>query len=191
MEKQRKKLQKILRRFSNNSIGDVMAAQTIKTERLTLRAIKKSDAKNIKYLLKPEIENFSGPYMPHNVKQLKQHVDRIRGNTTWGITLNNGSFIGDIGVFSVVENKIGEIAWYIDPAYWNQGYAFESANAVLQHCFESLGFIRISAQISADNYFSRNLAEKLGFELHAILPQANLGGKITDIAYYSLAVKGL
>lgn len=168
-----------------------MAAQTIKTARLTLRAIKKSDAKNIKYLLKPEIENFSGPYMPHNDKQLKQHVDRIRGNTTWGITLDNGSFIGDIGVFSVVENKIGEIAWYIDPAYWKQGYAFESANAVLQHCFESLGFIRISAQISADNYSSRKLAEKLGFELHAILPQANLGGKVTDIAYYSLSVNGL
>lgn len=164
-----------------------MSAQTIKTNRLILRAIKKSDAQNLKYLLKPEIQNFSGPYMPHNVKQLKQHVDRIRGNTTWGITLNNGLFIGDIGVFSVVENKIGEISWYIDPAYWNNGYAFEAASAILKYCFETLGFVRISAQISSDNQKSRHLAEKLGFEFHAILPQANLGGKITDIAYYSIS----
>ncbi len=164
-----------------------MSAQTIKTNRLILRAIKKSDAQNLKYLLKPEIQNFSGPYMPQNAKQLSQHIDRIRGNTTWGITLDDGPFIGDIGVFSVVEYKIGEIAWYIDPAYWNNGYAFEAGSAILKYCFETLGFVRISAQISSDNQKSRHLAEKLGFEFHAILPQANLGGKITDIAYYSIS----
>ncbi len=163
-----------------------MSAQTIKTNRLILRELKKRDAKNIKYLLKPEIEKFSGPYMLHDKKHLLQHINRIKGDTTWGITLNGGTFIGDIGVYSVVENKIGEIAWYIDPAYWNNGYAFEAGNAVLKYCFETLGFKRISAQISADNQRSRHLAEKLGFEFHAILPQANLGGKITDVAYYSI-----
>ncbi len=165
-----------------------MSAQTIKTERLILRDIKKSDYKNIEYLLKPEIENFSGPHMPHNKKQLSQHIDRIRGNTSWGIILADDTFIGDIGVFSVVDNKIGEIAWYIDPEYWNQGYAFEAGSAVLKYCFGTLGFIRISAQISANNHNSRHLAEKLGFKLHAILPQANLGGKVDDIAYYSISV---
>ena len=166
-----------------------MVAETIKTERLILRDIKKNDVKNLKYLLKPEIETYSGPYMPHNKKQLLQHFDRIKGNTTWGITLDDGTFIGNIGVYSVIENKIGEIAWYIDPVYWNNGYAFEASRAVIGHCFDTLGFTRISAQISADNQKSRHLAEKLGFELHAILPQANLGGKITDIAYYSLISK--
>lgn len=166
-----------------------MAAQTIKTNRLILRELKKSDAKNLKYLLKPEIESVSGPNMPHNKKQLSQHIERIKGNTSWGITLNDGTFIGDIGIFSVVDNKIGEMAWYIDPEYWNQGYAFEAGSAVLKYCFETLGFIRISAQISADNHKSRHLAEKLGFELHAILPQANLGGKVSDVAYYSISSK--
>ncbi len=166
-----------------------MSAKTIKTVRLILRDVKKSDVKNIEYLLKPEIENISGPFMPHNKKQLKQHIEKIKGDTSWGITLNDGTFIGDIGVFSVAENKIGEIAWYIDPTYWNNGYAFEAGSAVLKYCFETLDFIRISAQISVDNQRSRHLAEKLGFELHTILPQANLGGKITDIAYYSLIKK--
>lgn len=164
-----------------------MSAQTIKTNRLILRAIKKSDAQNLKYLLKPEIEKFSGPYMPHNKKQLTQHINRIKGDTAWGITLDDGTFIGDIGVFSVIDNEIGEISWYIDPSYWHQGYAFEAGNAVLKYCFETLGFVRISTQISADNQKSRHLAEKLGFEFHAILPQANLGGKIVDIAYYSIS----
>ena len=125
--------------------------------------------------------------MPHNEKQLLQHIERIKGNTSWGITLQDGTFIGDIGVFSVIENKIGEIAWYIDPIYWNNGYAFEAGQAVLKYCFETLGFIRISAQISADNKSSRHLVEKLGFEFHVILPEANLGGKVADIAYYSIS----
>ena len=86
-----------------------MAAEILKTKRLILRNIKKSDVKNLKYLLNPAIEDYSGPYMPHNKKQLLQHFDRIKGNTTWGITFDDGTFIGYIGVFSVVENKIGEI----------------------------------------------------------------------------------
>ena len=166
-----------------------MAAQTIKTNRLVLRNIKKSDIKNIVYLLKPEIEKFSGPYMPHSKKQLSRHINKIKGDNAWGITLADGTFIGNMGVFSVVESKIGEIAWYVDPVYWNNGYAFEASSAVLKYCFETLGFVRISTQISADNQKSRHLAEKLGFEFHAILPQANLGGKITDVAYYSLTAK--
>ncbi len=168
-----------------------MGAQTIKTERLLLRNLKRSDAKNLKYLLKPEIESVAGPYMPHNKKQLSGHIDRIRGNTAWGITMAGGTFIGDIGVFSVAENKIGEIAWYIDPVYWNQGYAYEAAYAVIKYCFDNLGFIRISAQISTNNQVSRHLAEKLGFELNSILPQANLGGKVADVAYYSITADNI
>lgn len=83
--------------------------------------------------------------------------------------------------------RVGEIAWYMDPSYWNRGYAFEAATAVLSYTFETLGFVRVSAQIAEDNHASGHLAEKLGFELHAILPQANLGGKVVDVAYYSLA----
>ena len=105
------------------------------------------------------------------------------------IILNDGIFIGDIAIFSVAENKIGELALYLDPLFWKQGYAFEAAVAVLKYVFDTLGFIRVCAQISSTNNASRSLAEKLGFELHAILPQANFGGKVDDIAYYSLANK--
>ena len=165
----------------------MMAAPTLKTDRLILRNIEKSDAQYLKYLLKPEIEAVSGPYMPHSEAQLAQHIDRIRGNMAWGVILDDGTWIGDIGVFSIAEYKVGEIAWYMDPLYWNRGYAFEAATAVLRYAFETLGFVRVSAQIAEDNHASRHLAEKLGFELHAILPQANLGGKVVDVAYYSLA----
>lgn len=167
-----------------------MAAPTLTTKRLTLRNIIDSDAQRMRYLLKPEIERAAGPYMPHSEDQLFRHLNRIKGDTAWGILLDDGTFIGNIGVFSIAENKIGEMAWYIDPSYWHQGYAFEAGTAVLQYVFDTLGFDRVSAQIARDNQASRCLAEKLGFVLHAILPEANLGGKIADVAYYTLAKNG-
>lgn len=65
----------------------IMSAQTIKTERSILRDIKKTDTKSLEYLLKPEIKNFSGPYMPHNKRQLSHHIDKIKGDTTWELLL--------------------------------------------------------------------------------------------------------
>ena len=55
--------------------------------------------------------------------------------------------------------------------------------------FNSESFVRISAQIDTKNKASRRLAERLKFEMDAVLPQANLGGKIADIAYYSVSRK--
>lgn len=165
-----------------------MTAITIQTDRLTLRALTKKDYKNLGYLLKPGIGNISGPFMPHNEKQLKEHIKRIMGEYSWAVTLKDNTFIGDIGVYSVIDNKIGEMAWYFDPTYWHNGYATEAGKAVISYMFNEKSFIRLSAQIDAENTSSRKLAERLGFELNGILPDANLGGKIADVAYYSLRI---
>ena len=162
-----------------------MSAPTIKTERLILRNIEKEDANNLKYLLCPEIENNSGPYMPHNFDQLAEHVQRISGDTAWGITLCNGEFIGDIGVFSIKDGA-AEMAWYLDPRYQHCGYAFEAGKAVIQYCFKELCIKSISAEIEANNISSRRLAEKLGFKLKNIALQADFYGKKTDVSYYCI-----
>lgn len=165
-----------------------MTTPTIQTDRLLLRALNKNDFCNMWYLLKPEIEHFSGPYMPHTENQLKEHIDRINSNTTWGVLLKNETFIGDIGVTSKIDNKIGEMAWYFDPLFWNKGYATEAGRAVVKYMFERLSFIRLCAQIDITNTASTRLAEKLGFDLVAVLPEANLCGKIADIAYYTITL---
>lgn len=162
-----------------------MSAPTIKTERLILRSIEESDALQLKYLLCPEIEKTSGPYMPHSEDQLLAHVERIKGDTSWGITLYDGTFIGDIGVFSKKENK-GEMAWYVDPKYWHNGYAYEAGIAVIKYCFDELCMEMITAEIEASNTASRMLAQKLGFQLDNILNEADFYGKTTDVAYYSI-----
>lgn len=47
--------------------------------------------------------------------------------------------------------------------YWSQGYAFESASAVLAHARGTLGLARILAITSPDNEPSIGLLDKLGF----------------------------
>ncbi len=39
--------------------------------------------------------------MPHSEEQLAIHIDRIKSDTSWGITLVNGGFISDIAVLKM------------------------------------------------------------------------------------------
>jgi RimJ/RimL family protein N-acetyltransferase len=50
------------------------------------------------------------------------------------------------------------------PNYWSQGYAFESASAVLNYARDVLGIKRILAITSPDNDASIKLLEKLGLK---------------------------
>lgn len=161
-----------------------MAAPTITTPRLTLRALTEDDHTNISYLLKPEIERFSTSYMPHNAKDLKTYITKINNNTTWGI-LKDAVLIGDISVSPDIEDEVGDIAWYIDPVYWKNGYGFEASQAVIDHLFNKVGYTRLNAQISTKNTASINLALKLGFKQTLIIPDSDFCDD--GIGYYSLA----
>lgn len=55
------------------------------------------------------------------------------------------------------------IGYIIDPARHRQGIAAEALSAMLDFCFDALGFHRLQAFIHPDNTASRALVEKLGF----------------------------
>lgn len=62
------------------------------------------------------------------------------------------------------------------PRYWSNGYAFESASAVMAHGREAFGLTRIVAITSPDNVASGQLLQKLGFafeELISLAPDAS------------------
>lgn len=164
-----------------------MANNRLYTARCYLRNFDPADAHHFKYLLSPEIQREAGPYMPHTETDLPEHIGRICGSTSWLVfNKDTDDVLGDIGVYSIVDNKIGEMAWYFDPNFWGNGYAFEAGQRVLTYMFDELQFTRLSEQPKAQNDRSRRLAERLGFSLIAILPEANFFGEIADIAYYSI-----
>jgi RimJ/RimL family protein N-acetyltransferase len=161
-------------------------APYLTTNRLLLRSLKLDDAENLIYLLTPEIQKDAGPYMPHSITDLPNHIERIIGDTTWLITINGDKVIGDIGVSSKKGNETGEMGWYLDPEYWRMGYATEAGLAVIDYMFSTLKFGELTAPIDNKNIPSWRLAEKLGFIIDHIEYNSDLYGKKADVRFYSI-----
>ena len=58
-----------------------------------------------------------------------------------------------------------ELGYIIAPEYQRQGYATEVCKAILEYAWENLCPDRINCLIDEENYPSRRLVEKLGFQL--------------------------
>lgn len=80
----------------------------------------------------------------------------------------DGRFIGNCGIRvnnpPLLEANIG---YEINPAYWGQGLATESATAILTFGFEELGMHRVWAECVADNAASARVLAKLGMRQEA------------------------
>jgi len=72
--------------------------------------------------------------------------------------------IGMCGLLRRAQFEDADLGYAFLPEFWAQGYAFESASAVLRFAHESLGFKRTLGLVSPDNIPSIKLLEKLGFE---------------------------
>ena len=57
-----------------------------------------------------------------------------------------------------------DIGYALLPEFWSQGYALESASAVIRYASENLGLKRIVAVVNSDNQSSIRLLEKMGFK---------------------------
>jgi len=74
-------------------------------------------------------------------------------------------FVGAVAIFMISEdNKVGEIGYSIKPEYWNNGYAAESAKAVVKYGFEVIGLHRIQAACDVRNIGSANVLKKIGMK---------------------------
>ncbi|RIX50162.1 N-acetyltransferase [Paenibacillus nanensis] len=104
----------------------------------------------------------SEQWMTRNMESYSQGYGRMAV-----ILRENQEIVGDAGLLKyeidgVLENDLGYI---ISSAYWNRGFGFEAAEAVMKHGFEELGLKRICANMPVDHIASRKVAEKLGMTL--------------------------
>ena len=87
---------------------------------------------------------------------------------------SDGVEVGMCGVLKRDTLPDPDIGFSFFPEYWSQGYALESARAVMRHARETLGLGRILAITTVDNEPSMRLLGKLGFRPEGIV---NLGGE--------------
>jgi RimJ/RimL family protein N-acetyltransferase len=71
-----------------------------------------------------------------------------------------------------------DIGFAFLPQYRGQGYAYESAAAVMAYGKEKLGFKRIVAITSPDNDDSARLLEKLGFKFERVITLTDGGEEV-------------
>lgn len=165
-------------------------APVIETQRLVLRRRTDKDIpRMVTALNHEEVRAYLGGYPPREAHAV-QKIIRARTATEWAVTIKGkDEYIGECTINKIVDGYLGEIGYLFLRRYWNKGYAAESVAAVVDFARDTLGLGRLSASIDAGNQRSIHLVEKLGFERVALLPEADFGGRVADVAYYSLKLQ--
>ena len=106
----------------------------------------------------------------------------------YGMFLVSSKFDGDsLGMCGLVKRAqfgIAEIGFAFLRRHWAQGYALESARAVLDHAQGQLGLSPLIAIADSDNLASIRLLKKLGFRFEKMV---RLNGEAVDIQLFTTA----
>ena len=87
----------------------------------------------------------------------------MRGYGMWACEkIDNGAFVGSVGIFQPLDWPEPEIAYSLDRPFWRQGFATEAARAACDWLFEHFPLPRAASFIRPDNHASKRVAERLG-----------------------------
>ena len=143
----------------------------IRTERLILRPIRRSDAKAMyDYAHDADVARYV-LWEPHRsildtheaIRDIKRQY-RHGWPSSFAIALaENDQIIGTIGYMWLnSENSSAEIGYSLSKRYWNQGYMTEALKAVIDYSFQQLKLHRIEAQHDIRNPGSGRVMQKAG-----------------------------
>jgi RimJ/RimL family protein N-acetyltransferase len=154
----------------------------LETERLVLRHLSADDAEFILELLnEPSFIRYIGDKQVRNLDDARKYIadGPVRSYQQNGFGLNLvqlKSVTTPIGICGVLKRDTlpdPDIGFAFLPAFWNQGYAFESAAAVMRHAREDLEMHRLLAITSPDNEASEKLLLKIGFRFARLVQLAD------------------
>lgn len=161
-----------------------MAYKEIKlqTESLTIDCLNTSDTDFIITLLNSEgwlhfigdrkVKDTSDALNYLNTGPLKSY--RENGFGLYKVSLTKTNI--PIGICSLLQREYldrPDIGFAFLPDYQNQGFAFESAEAIIKYCKEELKILNLAALCMQSNIRSINLLKKLGFSYDREQPIAN------------------
>ncbi len=143
----------------------------IETDRLTLRAMRVSDAPDMfAYACNPAVTRYL-TWEPHlDLEQTREYLTYIGQRYRTGdfydwalVSRADGHMLGTCGFTSFnCPADSGEIGYVLNPAYHGQGLATEAVRAVMRFGFETLSLHRIEAHFIEGNESSRRLMERVG-----------------------------
>lgn len=145
----------------------------LETERLVLRRVTVEDAEFILELLNdPAWLRFIGDRSVRTLDAAREYIlqslvalyERLGFGLYLTALKDGGVPIGICGLIKRDSLEDVDIGFAFLPKFCGQGYAFESACAVMDYGKQAFGFNRLVAITVPDNYSSIRLLEKLGFE---------------------------
>jgi ribosomal-protein-alanine N-acetyltransferase len=148
------------------------SAPELATERLVLRRLTSEDAAFIVELLNdPSFLRFIGDKGVRTPADACRYIEagplasyERHGFGLYRVELKDGGEpVGLCGLLKRDYLPDVDIGFALLPRHRSQGYAFESASAVLAHARDRLGLERVLAITSPDNAASIGLLERLGF----------------------------
>jgi len=149
----------------------------LETERLILRRFTVDDAQFVLTLVnEPSFLRYIGDKKIRSIEDARKYIldGPIASYDRHGFGLclvehrESHTAIGMCGLLKRAELPEPDIGFALVPEFWNKGFAFEAASAVLQDARERLALQRILAITSLDNEASIKLLERLGFTFDRI-----------------------
>jgi RimJ/RimL family protein N-acetyltransferase len=154
----------------------------LSTDRLIIRELTTDDAPFIIRLLnEPSFIHFIGDKGVRDIEGARQYI--LNGPVAsyrqhgFGLYLVNRKpddlSLGMCGLLKRDSLPDVDIGFAFLPEFWNKGYAFESASAVMNYGKDVLKITRIVAITNKDNDSSARLLEKLGLRFERLIRLAN------------------
>jgi len=145
----------------------------VQTKRLILREITVEDAEFVLRLVnEPSFVSNIGDKGLKNLRDAERFI--LEGYWTNQGRLGYGMFlvelkggrnpIGGCGLLYRKVLDVTDIGFAFLPEYWNHGFAYEAAEAILNYGHLTLGVSKIVGLTSEDNLGSINLLKKLGMD---------------------------
>jgi len=150
----------------------------ITTERLELRQFDENDAEFILRLVnEPSFLRYIGDRGVRSIVDARRYIAEgpAAGYARFGhgllrvVRKDDGVTVGMCGVLKRDSLPEPDLGFSFLPEHWSQGYAFESASAVMNHAHRVLGLGRILAITTVDNQSSIRLLGKLGFRFDRMI----------------------
>jgi RimJ/RimL family protein N-acetyltransferase len=154
----------------------------LETDRLRLRHLSpETDAGFILELLnQPSFIRYIGDKGARNLDNARAYIVEgpLKSYREHGFGLYLVELKGDatpIGICGIIKRDTlpdADIGFAFLPRYWNHGYAFEAAAAIMTYARETLGLDHILAITTPDNESSARLLAKIGFRFDRMIRMA-------------------
>lgn len=169
---------------------------TLTTERLTLRKMKPSDARDMyEYARLDKVTEYLLWYPHKNIEQTSDYLLYVQASYRagdfydWALVDNKTKkMIGTCGFTRLDFNhNLAEVGYVLNPEYWGQGIAVEAVRRVMDFAFMELNVHRVEAKYIVGNDASRRVMEKCGMTFEGIQRSSMyIKGQYRDIGICSI-----